>query len=660
MNNVSALHREQAKQALHTPSFLIVDDDEVDTCHCRRILREGFGPDAKIDAVRTWDDAVQAIESRRHSVYIVDHFLGPRTGLDLLRRFRHEMPDHVFILLTGQEERGIDLEAAKVGASDYLVKSDLSQVRLERSIRFALSMNEQQRELFHLSQSLQLASEKAHEESRKHQAVARELEATQGRLRQALTRAVESEKQNRLVLDALPIAVAYIDKHERYVLANELACEWFALPEADLLGKTVKDVHVSGYERLKPTINAVLAGQTVTAESRITYPDGVTRDVQVYTAPNFDADGNVLGWYGVSEEVTARKRAEEALREKAGVVETMMRTIPDGLMVLDRDLRLATWNDQLFSVLGLDQDSVLGAENPGRELCGLLTELGGFGDGDCSAIANMQDGVQFERYLESGTWIEYRGFPIEGGEGWVAVFRDISERRQLEKLKNEFVTTVSHELRTPLTSIFGSLSLYRHSEEAAPQDESQQLIDIAYRNCERLVELVDDILDMEKIESGNIEYEMSPISISELIQEAMETNAPYGERFGVTFVVEGDIPETKVSGNYKGLLQILANLLSNASKYSNEGSTVAISSTVADGWATVSVRDEGTGIPEEFQEAVFEKFAKVDSERPKAVPGTGLGLSICRAIIEHHNGEIGVRSKEDEGATFFFKLPVAI
>jgi signal transduction histidine kinase len=196
--------------------------------------------------------------------------------------------------------------------------------------------------------------------------------------------------------------------------------------------------------------------------------------------------------------------------------------------------------------------------------------------------------------------------------------------------------------------------------KADPQGETPQLIDIAYRNCERLVELVDDILDMEKIESGNIDYEMSPISIPELIQDAMETNAPYGERFGVTFVIEGDIPETKVSGNHKGLLQVLANLLSNASKYSNEGGSVVISATESDGWATVSVRDEGAEIPEESQASVFERFAKVDSERSKEVPGTDLGFSICRAIIEHHDGEIGVRSKEGEGTTFFFKLPVSM
>lgn len=646
------------KLASHTPSFLVIDDDEVDNRQCQRNLRECFGRDAKVDAASTWEEAVQAVETRSHDVYLVDHFMGARTGLDLLRRYRKEMPDHVFILLTGLEDRNIDLEAAKVGASDYLVKADLSPARLERSIRFALAMNAQQRELFHLSQSLQLATEKAQEDSRKHLALAQELEATQDKLTNALARAKESEKQNRLVLDALPIAVAYMDKNERYVLANALACEWFATPEQDLIGKAVKDIHAREYDRLKPTIDAVLSGKTVTGQKTITYRDGVTRDVQVYTAPNLAADGSVLGWYGVSEEVTARNRAEEALREKAAVIETTMRTIPDGLMVLDRDLRLAAWNEQLFSVLGLNKNCVLGAKNAGQKLCVFLTDLGGFGDGDCSAIAEMQDGVQFERQLENGTWIEYRGFPIEGGEGWVAVFRDISERRALEKLKKEFVTTVSHELRTPLTSIFGSLGLYLN-QDSAKQNESPELLNIAYRNCERLVELVDDILDMEKIESGKIDYELLPVSISELVLEAMETNAPYGERFGVTFVVEGDIPEITVLGNYKGLLQIFANLLSNASKYSDEGGNVGISVKNVDGWATVEVRDEGPGIPEEYQDAVFEKFSKVDSDTPKPVPGTGLGLSISRAIIEHHYGEIGVQSRPGKGSTFFFKLPLA-
>lgn len=644
--------------ASHTPSFLVIDDDEVDNRHCQRILQECFGKDAKIDTASSWEEAVLAVEAKSHDVYLVDHFMGARTGLDLIRRYRQEMPDHVFILLTGQEDRNIDLEAAKVGASDYLVKADLSPVRLERSVRFALAMNAQQRELFHLSQSLQVATEKAQEDSRQHLALAQELEATQDKLTDALVRAKESEAQNRLVLDALPIAVAYMDKNERYVLANALACEWFATSEQDLIGKTVKDNHAAAYESLKPTIQAVLSGQTVTAEKTVTYRDGQTRDLEIYTAPNIDADGSVVGWYGVTEDVTARNRAETALREKAGVLETTMRTIPDGLMVLDRDLRLATWNEQLFSVLGLDKDSVLGAKNAGEKLCVFLTDLGGFGDGDCSAIAEMQDGVQFECLLENGTWIEYRGFPIEDGDGWVAVFRDISERRALEKLKKEFVTTVSHELRTPLTSIFGSLGLYLDSAKTKPEDNAQKLIDIAYRNCERLVDLVNDILDMEKIESGNIDYEMSAISIPELIEEAMVVNAPYGERFGVTFAIEGIIPESTVSGNYKGLLQVLANLLSNASKYSDEGGCVSVSVNEIDGCAMIKVRDNGPGISEEYQDSVFDKFAKIEPDIPKAVPGTGLGLSICRAIIEHHNGDIGVQSKPGEGSTFYFKLPL--
>lgn len=658
MNTVNLLHRDPVILASHTPSFLVIDDDEIDNLRCHRILRECFGQDAQIDSALTWEEAVQAVETKSHDVYLVDHYMGKRTGLDLLRRYREAMPDHVFILLTGQEDRNIDLEAAKAGASDYLVKGDLSPVRLERSIRFALAMSAQKRELVHLSQTLQLTSERALESSRKHLASAQELEATQTKLKHALARAKESEKQNRLVLDALPIAVAYMDKNERYVLANALACEWFAMPEQEVIGKTVKDIHVDSYDALKPAIQAVLSGQTVTAEERVTYRDGVTRDVQVYTAPNFDADGNVLGWYGVSEEVTLRKRAEEALREKAGVLETTKRTIPDGLLVLDRDLRLVSWNEQLFSVLGLDKDNVLGAKSAGQKLCAFLTDLGGFGDGDCSAIAEMQNGIQFECQLENGTWIEYRGFPIEGGEGWVAVFRDISEQRALEKLKREFVTTVSHELRTPLTSIFGALGLHLNQGKAK-QDESSELIKIAYRNCERLVELVNDILDMEKIESGKTGYELLPVSIPDLVCDAMETNAPYGERFGVTFVVEGDIPETTVSGDYKGLLQVFANLLSNASKYSDEGGHVGISVTNADGWATIEVRDDGPGIPEECLGVVFEKFAKVDSDTPKPVPGTGLGLSISRAIIEQHDGEIGVHSRLGAGSTFFFKLPLA-
>ncbi len=647
------------------PRFFIVDDDEVDRLMCKRFLEEGFGRASTIDMASDLEDAIPAIEAGKHDVYIIDYRLGGQSGLDLIRQCRATRQDQVFILLTGVDDRKIDLAATEAGAADYHVKSDLTSSRLERSIRFALSMNAQKRELVKTTLALEAATAEAQAESRKHLALACELEATQDRLRLALDIAKESEAEKRLVLDALPIAIAYIDKDERYVLVNKLASEWYAMPEAELIGRKIEDVHRQGYENLKPIIQAVLAGQTTVSESSITYPDGVTRDVKIYTAPNVGPDGTVLGWYGVTEDISARIQAEKSLSEKASVLETMTKTIPDGLLVFDRELNLAAWNNQIFSVLGLSSDTILGAVNPGKVMRSRVANLGGFGDvrtddhialGDDFAFS--KDGVQFEKELNNGTWIEYRGFPIDSGEGWVATFRDISERRKLEALKNEFVTTVSHELRTPLTSIFGSLGLARNQTAERLLKDPGQLLDIAYRNCERLVELVNDILDMEKIEAGETEYALTPIDVRDLVFDAIELNTAYGAQLGINFETAETIPDLTVSGNYQGLLQVLANLLSNAAKYSPERGRVVISVERDDEVAVISVRDWGAGISDEYHELIFQKFAKIDAANTAPVPGTGLGLSICQAIIEQHNGEIGVESAPGDGSTFYIKVPL--
>ena len=274
----------------------------------------------------------------------------------------------------------------------------------------------------------------------------------------------------------------------------------------------------------------------------------------------------------------------------------------------------------------------------------------------------MRDGVQFERELDNGSWIECRGLPIEEDEGWVAVFRDVSERRKLERMKNEFVTTVSHELRTPLTSIYGSLGLVRDSTIGNLPGEAQHLIEIAHKNCARLVDLVNDILDVGKIEAGKLEYSMAPVSIRELIDDAMEANEAYGAQFGVTFEVSGDIPNLTVTADYRKLLQVMANLLSNASKHSPDGSRVAISVTQNASAAIVAVRDRGNGIPEEYHDVIFDKFSKIASPDSQSVRGTGLGLrvrpeTLCR-ITEFSEHESNGRELDEGERVAVEVLPV--
>ena len=235
---------------------------------------------------------------------------------------------------------------------------------------------------------------------------------------------------------------------------------------------------------------------------------------------------------------------------------------------------------------------------------------------------------------------------------------DVTERKLAEKAKDEFISTVSHELRTPLTSIKGSLGLIKSGVSGPLPDELQSMVDIAHTNSERLVALINDILDIEKFEANNMAFHMKPMEVVSLIEEAVEANKGYGEKYGVTFVTADMEKEISVEGDKDRLMQVLSNLMSNAAKFSPAGGQVELSVTRHDKDIRIAVKDNGSGIPEEFRDAVFEKFTQFDSSDTRQVGGTGLGLSIAKAIVERHGGAINYNSKVDVGSTFFFTLPV--
>jgi signal transduction histidine kinase len=233
------------------------------------------------------------------------------------------------------------------------------------------------------------------------------------------------------------------------------------------------------------------------------------------------------------------------------------------------------------------------------------------------------------------------------------------ERNRLIGIKDEFISTVSHELRTPLTSINGSLSLIVAEASAEQTMESAlDLVKVAQRNCERLVRLVNDLLDIQKMEAGKYGITTEPVELVSLIKQAIESNAGYAHKYRVDLKFEADVQESWVTGDADKLSQVMSNLLSNAEKFSPKGSVVLVQLGSLETAARVSVADKGKGIPEALQSYLFEKFTQVDSSTRREKGGTGLGLSICKRIIELHGGQIGFSSTIGKGTTFSFELPV--
>ena len=236
--------------------------------------------------------------------------------------------------------------------------------------------------------------------------------------------------------------------------------------------------------------------------------------------------------------------------------------------------------------------------------------------------------------------------------------RDASERLRVEQIKNEFISTVSHELRTPLTSIAGSLALLTGGTAGELSEKAARLIAIAHDNSQRLVRLVNDILDIEKIESGHLRLNFEPLDLRDIAQRSMDSVRGYADKLGVRLLL-ADGPPAPVRGDPDRLIQVITNLLSNACKFSPAGAGITVAVNREGRLTRLSVRDRGPGIPEEFRTRVFSKFAQVEGPDTRAKGGTGLGLAIAREISDLHGGQLWFESKPGEGATFHLDLPLS-
>jgi signal transduction histidine kinase len=288
-------------------------------------------------------------------------------------------------------------------------------------------------------------------------------------------------------------------------------------------------------------------------------------------------------------------------------------------------------------------------------------------------LAGAREGAALVRF-------EHRCHGCAGGERWLqwnavphveegilyAVARDVTEakrleaeRREVERMKNEFVSTVSHELRTPLTSIRGALGLLSGGLAGPLPDEAAEMIGIAHRNSERLIRLVGDILDLEKMESGGLDFHLEPVELGPLLRQSAEAHRGYAEEYGVRVETVLEAPGARAVVDADRLLQVLANLLSNALKFSPRGEAVTLRLERAGRALRVSVKDRGPGIPEAFQARLFQRFAQADASDSRRRGGTGLGLSIARAMVERMGGTLGFTTAEGAGTTFWFELPEA-
>ncbi|MGR8981542.1 MAG: PAS domain S-box protein, partial [Gammaproteobacteria bacterium] len=238
------------------------------------------------------------------------------------------------------------------------------------------------------------------------------------------------------------------------------------------------------------------------------------------------------------------------------------------------------------------------------------------------------------------------------------ILRDISERKRIELMEKEFIATVSHELRTPLTSISGSLKLLENEVSGELGPLAKELLEIACINVERLILLVNDILDIEKLESGAMKFDLKPERLLNLVEQSVSANQGYAEQHATRIEIIPNSVDADVFVDKNRFIQVLSNLLSNAAKFSPEGCPVRVSTEVVGDNIRVTVADQGAGVPEHFKDQLFEKFAQAEHADNAKKGGTGLGLCIAKGMIERMRGQIGYDSEPGQGSRFFVELPI--
>ncbi|MBE0476379.1 MAG: response regulator [Coriobacteriia bacterium] len=437
-------------------------------------------------------------------------------------------------------------------------------------------------------------------------------------------------------------------------LMNETAEEMFGVKRAEAVGS---EVEVLGSREIAGSVRKGLeAGKGGRARSVRTEVGSrhLTCMVRPFEGVPVEGDEGDEAEDGVA--ITIRDDTELVeCRERA---EAVLASTGDGLIVLDADGTVGYANPAAVSMLGAKVKRAVGRQVP------FATLLGEEGE-DPTEAARCGERTVREIVVEKPEHrvIEVRTNPVKGRHdeylGCAISLHDVTAEREIAQMKNEFVSTVSHELRTPLTSIKGYVDLILDGEAGEINEIQQEFLSIVQENSDRLVALINDMLDISRIESGRIRLKREPLQLVDVALGAVETFRTLAEGAGIELVVKlpEDLP--KAAGDRDRIGQVMMNLISNAIKYSPGGGTVTVRVRKDRDRIITSVTDTGIGISKKDQKKLFSKFYRVDSSLTREIGGTGLGLSICKSIVELQGGRIWARSEEGEGSTFSFALPIA-
>lgn len=387
---------------------------------------------------------------------------------------------------------------------------------------------------------------------------------------------------------------------------------------------------------------------------------------RIFSEIQISALVDIAAWAKLKLDIFKVRQDNLLTKKKETRLQLFIESAGDAIIAVEERGRIKTFNSAAARIFGYKSEDIIGchagrlaAKDHRSQVCIHMQEF---------FINTAELGKEFRREVvgkhADGTTFEAEivvaQIKIEENREYIAIVRDISVGKKIERIKNDLISTVSHELRTPLTSILGSLRLLLGGVVGEIPIHAKQLLDISNNNCERLIRLINDILDIQKIESGHMNFNIGIYPLILLVRQAIDATQLFAMQFHVKFNLQ--IPDFDeficVSVDPDYLVRVIVNLLSNAAKFSPVGGTVDIKIKNLSTSIRLSIIDQGSGIPDEFRDRIFSKFAQADSSGSRQKIGTGLGLSISKLIIEQLGGNLGFNSNLGTGSEFFFDLPV--
>jgi PAS domain S-box-containing protein len=486
---------------------------------------------------------------------------------------------------------------------------------------------------------------------------------------QAQSRLHESEVRSKAITENMAGGVITTSALGVITGINDAACRLYGFAANELLGMPILAlVHESRRAHAFAVIQDLLARpgdfKEGSREMLCVRKDGTPFESEILLS-SVSVGGERI-YIGTVQDISERKAGERAVHASEARYRAAFDQALIGIVHCDLEGRFTRANPAFCDMLGYTEEEMLArgyrdvthadhVEQSRARMAALLAEP--------QAHIPSRSVKRYVRKDGSTIWALSSLSVIRRDDGstdyFLAMIQDITELKRVEQMKDEFVSAVSHELRTPLTSINGSLGLLSAGVAGALPGPALDLVTIAARNCARLVRLVNDILDSEKIESGNLRFKLAVADLRTLARLAIEANEGFARGLGITVTLASGSEPVPANVDADRFTQVMTNLLSNAVKFSRPGEPVEVTVSRRDGQAQVEVRDHGVGIPAEFRRRIFQRFSQADGSDSRHIGGTGLGLSIAKAIVERLGGTIGFESVAGKGTAFHVRFPLA-